>query len=415
MLRNFLHLSLLRGINMISPFILYPFVIQTIGMEKWGYLTTAFAVTTYLSLIGDYGFHQSAIRESAAYSQDKPTITSLYWTITIAKPFLVLGMALVLFVCTGLYTNDWPLACVWFSGVFISLGESSNPVWLFQGLQQMQNLVYSNLVARLIGLCLVLWFVRSPEHYYFTLPLLGIGAIIGALFSHVVLLPRLGMVQPMAHSHLAFKQQFRAGYPFFMRNLALSVYSNIPVFFLTATAPAVIVGYFGVADRIVAMLKAVLSVFSHAIFPKLVELKPGGHSALTKYLRKFFTPYLAGVTAASAILFLFAEPIIRLYSGVAETGPIVPVLRAMAFLPVSLALAQPMDALMQVYGREKLLSRLLWAAGGINFVLNLYLIPHQMAFGAALSLFITETAIVFLFLWLFEWKYRNEAYFLTNS
>jgi polysaccharide transporter, PST family len=411
MVRNFFHLSLLRGVNMLSPLILYPFLIRSIGIDNFGHLTTAFAVSTYLALVGDYGFHQSAIRASSAQRTDSEVLSNLYWTITITKPFLVLGTTSVLFAITGLCTGNWPMAAVWFSGIFIALGESSTPVWFFQGIEQMHNLVYSNLVSRVVGICLVLFLVKTPDQFYYTLPLLGVGAIAGALFSNLVLLPRTKLIQPLQHSTLEFKKQFSAGYPFFMRSLALSLYGNIPVFFLTSIAPSAIVGQFGVADRIVAMLKAVLSVFSHSIFPPLVARKAQGHQSLTTYISRYFKPYIAVVTIGCAILFVFAEPIIRFYSG-EEPGPIVPILRAMAFLPISIALLQPMDALMQVYGREKLISRLILLAGVLNFVLNLYLIPHHMAWGAALSLFITETALVFFFLWWFERKHRDEAYYL---
>ncbi len=414
MLRNFLHLSLLRAVNMLSLFVLYPYLVRTVGIENWGHLTTAFTVTTYLSLVGDFGFHQSAIRETAANSNSRAVVSNLYWTITLAKPFLILGTALLLFLLTGMYTGDWFLALVWFSGVLISLGESSSPVWLFQGMQQMHNLVYANLVARIAGIVLVFAFIRQPSDFVYALPLLGVGALLASLFSNLVLAPKLGVILPFSQSKTEFRRQFRIGYPFFLRNVGLSLYGNLPVFFLMHTGAPRDVGYFGVADKIVAMIKAVLSVFSHAIFPKLVELKPKGHAALVSYLHRFFRPYIIGVILGSLVLFVFAEPIIKLYSG-ADPAPIVPVLRAMAFLPVSIALAQPMDALMQVYGREKLISALLWAAGVFNFLLNMYLIPHHFAFGAALSLFITETLIVFLFLWFFEKKYRKQAYFLPNQ
>ena len=288
------------------------------------------------------------------------------------------------------------------------------PIWFFQGMEKMQNLVYANLVSRIVGLALVVILVQNKEDYIWTLPLLGIGTILGAIVSHMVLLPRFGVVKPLSKSQLEVRKQLKVGYPFFVRSLALSIYSNLPVFFLNFIAPAQIVGQFGVADRIVAMLKAVLSAFGHAIFPQMVVLKPEGNQRLVDYLNKYFKPYIAGVIALCALIFIFADPILHLYTG-APSPEIVPILRAMAFLPVSIALAQPMDALMQVYGKEKLISRLLLSAGGLNFLLNLYLIPHQLAFGAALSLFITETAVVFIFLWFFERKYREEAYFLAKS
>jgi polysaccharide transporter, PST family len=414
LLRNFFHLSLLRGINMLSPFVLYPYLIRTVGMEYFGHITVAFAVSTYLSLVGDYGFQQSAVRETAANREDHQRISNLYWTVTLAKPVLVLGTALVMFLISCALTSDWRISLVYISGFFIALGEAMTPVWFFQGMEKMQNLVYSNLLTRILGLLLVVLFVREASDYVWAMPMLGIGTLAGAALSNFYLLPRAGAVLPLSACQLGFKNQFKSGYPFFLRNVALSAYAQIPVFILKAHAPAAVVGHFGVADRIVAMLKAVLAAFSVAIFPPLVALKPKGHAALVEYVRKYFRPYLAAVVVGSGVLFVFAEPIIRWYSG-SDPAPIVPVLRAMAFLPISLALIQPMDAFMQVYGREKLISVFMIAVGVLNFLMNLYLIPHHMAFGAALSLYLTETVLFFLFLWFFERKYRKEAYYLRTE
>jgi polysaccharide transporter, PST family len=416
LLRNFFHLSLFRGVNMISPLLLYPYLIRTVGMENFGHITLAFAVYTYLNLVGDYGFQQSAVRETAANREDHQSISNTYWTITFAKPVMVFGTTLVLFLGSLILTSDWRLSLIYTSGCFIAFGEAMTPIWFFQGMEKMQNLVYSNLLFRVLGLILVLIFVRTASDYYLAMPLLGVGAIAGAILSNFYLLPRLGIILPFAKCQLAFKQQFKAGYPFFVRSLAVTAYAQIPVFFLKAVSTAEVVGYFGAADRIVAMLKAVLAAFSVAIFPPLVAMKQQGHAILVHYISKYFKPYLAAVIAGSAVLFVFAEPIIRLYVGdKIEPGPIVPVLRAMAFLPISIALMQPIDALMQVYGREKLISRLMIAVGILNLGMNLYLIPHHLAFGAALSLFLTETVLLFLLLWFFERRYREEAYFLKNT
>jgi polysaccharide transporter, PST family len=414
MIRNFFHLSLLRGINMLSPLVLFPYLIRTIGLAHFGDLTTAFAVTSYLVVIGDYGFQQSAIRQTASQVDNRELISELYWTTTLTKPVLLIATALICFLVTLLYSGNSFLSLVWFSGIFIALGESTLPIWFFQGIEKMQNLVYANLISRLVGLALVVIFVDAEAQFYLTLPMLGVGALLASLFSHLVLLPRFGLVQPFKQRYIKIVKQLKIGYPFFVRSFAFSIYAFVPVFMLTYTAPAASVGHFGVADRIVAMIKAMLAVFSTAIFPQLVKLKPEGHQAIIQHLNRYFKPYIAGVVIGSALLFVFAKEIIFVFTGEPNLE-VVPILRAMAFLPVSLALAQPMDALMQVYGREQLLSRLIIAVGILNIGLNLLLVPKTLAFGTALSLFLTETAIVFLFFWYFERKFRNEAYFFHKA
>jgi polysaccharide transporter, PST family len=414
LVRNFVHLSLLRGINLLSPFILYPYLIRVVGLEAFGHLTIAYSINSLLGMLGDYGFQQAAVREVAAHRNDRQRISNLYWTLIIAKPILILATAAIVFIVSYLLTRDYQLTLVYCSGVLLALSEATTPNWLFQGLEKMQNMVYANLVTRLIGLFLVILLIKQQSDYPFALLLIGVGAFVGALVSNLILVPQTRLILPFSEITLGFRRQMLAGAPFFLRSVAASFYTNVPVFILQAYVPAVVVGYFGVADRIVAMLKAFLSAFSSAIFPPLVAMHSGGHAGMVSYIQKYFRPYLLVVTIGSGLLFVFAPQIIALYSGT-DPEPIVPVLRAMALLPISIALTQPMDALMQVYGREKLIGVLMLTIGVINLILNLFLIPHYQAVGAGLALFIAETVLVFLCLWFFERKYRDEAYFMIGK
>ena len=77
-LRNFLSLSSLQGINYLLPLIILPYLIRVIGPAKFGLIAFAQAFVQYFMILTDYGFSLSATRKISLCRADKKEVCAIF-------------------------------------------------------------------------------------------------------------------------------------------------------------------------------------------------------------------------------------------------------------------------------------------------------------------------------------------------
>ena len=69
--KNYVALLFIQGANFILPLIILPYLVRTLGSEKYGLVMVAQSVALFLTIIVDFGFNISATREVANLKNDK--------------------------------------------------------------------------------------------------------------------------------------------------------------------------------------------------------------------------------------------------------------------------------------------------------------------------------------------------------
>ena len=62
LLANFTYLSIIEIIGLLLPLITFPYLIRTIGAQKYGIIVFAQTIVAYLVMIVNFGFNVSATR-----------------------------------------------------------------------------------------------------------------------------------------------------------------------------------------------------------------------------------------------------------------------------------------------------------------------------------------------------------------
>jgi PST family polysaccharide transporter len=178
LLTNFVSLFSLQATNFILPLIIFPYLIRVLGIEKFGLVSLAQASITYLMVFTDYGFNLSATRDTAIHKNDKKKLKSIMDAVFTTKFILSFIGFMVLIVVTGLipaFRDEWWLFVLSFTMV---IGYVLQPVWFFQGMEQMTYIAYLNLFTKLLFTGMVFIFIRSPSDYIYANLFLGIGNIV---------------------------------------------------------------------------------------------------------------------------------------------------------------------------------------------------------------------------------------------
>jgi len=158
-----IYLLVLQGFNYVFPLLVYPYLMVTLGAEKFGYIGFSLTITQYFMLVVDFGFNLSATKRVALYKNNKAKLDEIASATLLAKIGLLLICllaVLVLAFCVPQFRVYSQTLLILFLMV---VGNTFSFVWLFQGLGKIRVLSFVNIISKLLILPLTFVFVKTKE------------------------------------------------------------------------------------------------------------------------------------------------------------------------------------------------------------------------------------------------------------
>ena len=358
-----------------APLVVLPYLSRVLSVEHFGLIQFATAFNYYFITLVEYGFNLSATRRIAIYRDDPQRISQIAASVYAAKALLtILGFIIMISIvlATPKLRPNLILFCIGYMAV---VGDLLFPLWLFQGLEKMENLVWRDLCSKFLSLGLTFAFVHHDSDYLwaaaFQAGSMAISGVVG-----LITVPFVIPIRPTRPSLQETLTALKEGWPVFLSMAAFAVSSSTNIFLLELRAGAADVAYYMASYRIVVAMRALVDPVKTAIYPHISHMASRSKQDAIQFLRKYglllASPFLLG----SLVLFVFAPLVIRLLYG-ARYAPSVPVMRLLAFSPFLLALQHNYSTFfMLAFGYEKQWSRIILFMTVLNFAIlipSLYL------------------------------------------
>lgn len=383
-----------------APLIVLPYLSRVLSKDHFGLIAYANAFTFYFLTLVDYGFNLTATRQIAIHKDEPEKISRIYSSVMAARAFLtLLGFAIMTAVALSVpkLRPHYDLFCISYLAV---LGDLLFPLFLFEGLQIMENLVWRDLLAKFLALGLIFAFVHRDGQYLwaaaFQAGAVAFAGIIG--FCTIPFVTPARLVLPSVRETIG---ALREGWPVFLSTAAVSVTVVSNIFILGLRATATDVAYYMAVFRIVVAARALVTPVVTAIYPHISHMAVNSRENAILFLKKYTLVLAAPFFAGSLILFIGAPWIVPLFFG-AKYIPATPLMRIMAFSPFLLALQHCYSTFyMLAFGYEKQWSRVIIASTAINFAMLIPLIysiwpPEALAItGIAMDVLIVAIEYVF--------------------
>ena len=383
--RNVMLLYVVQFSSYLMPLITLPYLSRVLSPEKFGLVAYAQSIMWYFVTLTDYSFNLSATRQVAIHRDDKKKLSRLFGSVMVAKAILTLIGFVVLmgavFAIPKLRANweVYPLAFLTVAGNFFF------PLWLFQGLQKLEQAAIRDFAAKLLGIVALFLLVHKDSDYAMAAAVQG-GSVAIAGFIGLLTVPFLIKLQWRPPSYGDVRQVLVEGWPLFLSIAASSFAIVTDVAIMGLYSNSAEVGYYSGAQRIIAALRAMVGPIVSAVYP-FVSAKAGRSereavSFIQRYAGWLSMPFLA----IGVALLTIGPWVIRHLLG-NKYGPSILVIQIMALSPFLLALSHVYSSYyMLTCGHDKAWMRIMLGCVALNFVV---LFPLLFLMRGSLALAVT--------------------------
>lgn len=302
--------------NYILPFILIPYLTRIIGADLYGVLAYGLAISQIALVITDYGFTLSAVQLINRRPNDKNYINELIGAIFILKIFLFTVVTLGIGTYIAI-TEKYQDHRLYLSLILLSvLGQTLQPMWLFQALEKLTKITFITVIARLSYVGLTLALISQSTDYWKVGLTLGITQCLAAIFSwYLIAHEGYKLTRPKKQVVLS---AFRESTEFFWSRAAVSTYTAGSLFILGLAGAPREVGIYSAAEQIYKGIQSLFSPLAQSLYPHMTKTK--NYKLLIRIVM-----IVAGLAIAGALIGLAAgEQIIHILFG-DEFAPAYPI------------------------------------------------------------------------------------------
>lgn len=295
-LKNISWMYLMQVANYIFPLLTLPYLLRVVGLDKYGIIVLGQAVMGYLNVVVDYGFNLTATREIANFKHDLTKIRPVYNRVMQCK----IGITFLLFIVGGavllIGSLDMSTKIFWLMAFTIVLGQLMNPIFFFQGIEDMKYITFANVIARTSYLVLLFLVVHEESDYIYAVLLQGVSGMIAGIMALYIAHKKYGMFISWQFNWKNIKYELIKGRPIFISNCCGNLYVQGSSVIVNFFAGNVATSYFSLATKISSVVCRIFQPVVQAIYPRLCQ-RFADHNADDMTRRAFHFTVIASFIA----------------------------------------------------------------------------------------------------------------------
>lgn len=270
--QNFTYLSMLQLVNVLLPFLTYPFLIETLGAGNFGMIIYAQMIVSYFSGVINFGFNTSAVKAIANYKGRPRQIEIIFSSVMYIKMILMFLCFLIYLLFLYILKIEEKEFLMYLFTFLFCVYEFLFPVWYFQGTQRMKFITMANFASKLCFTVLIFLLIDSNEDYYLVPAITGLGFIVASLYSLYIVFKTDNIVLKRISLHFC-KRMILDGWVFF--------YSNMIVILKERTNGVLIANFLGYSEvaaydlitKVITIIRVPFVMLRDSVYPNIVETK----------------------------------------------------------------------------------------------------------------------------------------------
>ncbi|GAB3895546.1 flippase [Spirosoma agri] len=386
---------LLQGklINYILIFAVGIYTINRLGPERYGVFTYCYALSSFFTTLVGFGLREIVIRELAKNAENRRTILgtagALMGGFSLVSYGLVIGVVYVLRP-----SDDFSHQLVSLLGVSLFFVPLTVFSFYFDAQLQSKKAVGAANIASIATSAAKVTVATVSKNLF----LYGVATLTESFITGIGLL-YLAIKEQLLNG-LRFDRRFarmllRDSWPLAVSNMAIWLFMRVDQILVRDMAGDFESGIYATANRFVDAVYFVPMIIQSSFLPKIVKAH---QKSLAEFLQSLAHLHKIMVGAAYAIIVgfvLFIKPFIVFFLGNRfEASADVSLVLVITLLFVALGVAR--NAYVYTLNLSHLFLRITLIGSVLNIGMNMFLIPRYGAYGAAISVLVTQFYVTFL-------------------
>jgi O-antigen/teichoic acid export membrane protein len=356
------------------------YLARVLGPGDFGKINFAIAIITYFTLIGNLGLPLWGTREIAR-NREK---VNEYLSGILALRLCLSAMSFGLLFLVAFFLNK-PLEIKYLI-ILYGLGLIPSALlldWAFQGVEKMEYIGLGRILAGVVYVGLVFWFIKGSKQLFFIPCFQVVANFLAAGVLIFIFVKSFGKPR-LKFDLISWGNFLWQALPLGISIIMIQIIYNIDTVMLGFMRTNVEIGYYNAAYKIILALIMVGAVYFDAIFPVISNYYKTSLDSLKKlqsYTAKLMVTIALPLAVGGTIL---AKPIMNLLYGPKYDNGIIAfqiLIWAMALIYINMVYARGMWAC----NKQNEYLKIVTTQAVINIGLNFILIPPLGIVGAAIS------------------------------
>ncbi len=394
--KNYFYNMFYQVLILITPLITTPYVSRVLGPTALGQYGYTQSIVTYFILIGTVGISMYGERETAYIqgqgegSRHKRTV--IFWEIVTLRLITVLT-ALAVFYFTFVSNSKYKmLYAIQMIDIVANIFDIS---WFFQGMEEFKKTVFRNMLVKLVCVISIFLFVRTEAHLYIYVLCYSLSLLIGNL-SLWLYLPQY--ISRIHFGELKLLKHLKPAFVLFVPQIATQIYTVLDKTMLGELASDMSqVGFYEQSQKVVKLLLTIITSLGVVMLPRMANIYAKKDiKRINEYMDKSFRyTYLIAFPLMLGLISV-ANRFVPVFYGEGYE-PIKNILIYISPIILFIGLSNVLGTQYQIPTHKQRDYTLSVVTGaGVNFLLNLLLIPKLNADGAVIATVAAEFVVLFV-------------------
>lgn len=391
-------------------FFTMPYINRVLGASYVGKVEFVYIILYYFILFSSLGIPLYGIREVSRCREDEKKLYNLVMELMIILFITTIISYLILFgiIIHIPFFESYKKLIYIMSGMILLNNISAE--WYFQGIENQKFITVRNVIVKLIVFGLFFLLIKQEsdyELYAFLVVMLWFGAnIIGFLFISKKL-----YYHQFSLKNINLTRHYKPILAIFVTTVSLSVYLELPKFFIGSIAGDQYVGYYLTANSLVRSVVILISVVGSVMLPRLSYLFINDKIKYEVYLKKTVGLMMLIAIPCTVYFFIFSDNIILLMGGESFMDASL-TMKILSPLCILVSFAYFFGVLiLYPQGKEKIYTKATVISALISIISFIFVIRHYQHNGAAAVVILSEFFAV-IYMGYFIKKYKiTEDYF----
>lgn len=268
---NIFYLLLLQGAGYIFPILLIPFLVSTIGVEKYGLVNFAIALVWYFQVVSEFGFDLSNVKHVVDNKNNPQKISEILSVIVTTRfvfSLILFGVYLCIIFLLDKHREYAALYIIAYVRVFAT---AFLPYWLFRSLENVKEVTKISLLVRTVSILPIFLVVRDENDYLWVISFMVLNEVLAVI---VAMRKVLKTYQLKFYPFKLYVYYLKDSVPFFTSNILIRLYTNSNMVVLGFFSTPYWTGIYSVAEKLYNAYNYIVApLIQYVFYPYFVRIK----------------------------------------------------------------------------------------------------------------------------------------------